>query len=85
MLLFAVSSPAERPVVGIYILVAWAAQLYVFVASLYARSAVDPVPNDRIAVSLLSLVLLIALFFVLNETDAGTIAGLVLMVIVPFW
>ena len=85
LLLFAVASPAERPVVGIYILVAWAVQLYVFVASLYPRSAAEPVPNDRVAVTLLALLLLLALIFALNESDAATIAGLALLVLVPFW
>ena len=85
VLLFAAASPGERPVVGIYILAAWAAQFYVFVASLYARSATMPVQNDRAAVALLTLTLLLALIFALNESDAATIAALVLMIIVSFW
>ena len=84
-LLFIVAAPGERPVVGIYIVVAWAAQFYVFVASLYTRSADELVPNDRVAATLSGLVLLLALVFTLDQTDAATIAGLVLMVILPFW
>ncbi len=85
LILFAVASSAERLVPGFYILVAWAAIFYVFVASLHERSPAEIVRSDRIAVALLTLVLTLALIFVLGETDAATVAGLVLMILVPFW
>ncbi|MCR9139164.1 MAG: DUF2339 domain-containing protein [Alphaproteobacteria bacterium] len=85
LVLFAISSAGERPVLGLYILVAWAAIFYVFVFSLYERSLLDLVRTDRVAVILLSLVVVLALGFALIETDAATVAALVLMILVPYW
>lgn len=85
LVLFAVSSPGERPVLGLYILVTWAAVFYVFVVSLYDRSVFDLVKSDRIAVILLALIVILTLVFVLIETDSATVAGLALMILIPFW
>lgn len=84
LVLFVISSAGERPILGLYVLVAWAAIFYVFVYSLYERSLAERVKTDRIAVILLSLVIALALAFVLIETDAATVAGLALMILIPF-
>lgn len=84
LILFAISSPGERPILGLYVLVAWAAIFYVFVFSLYDRSLSELVKTDRIAVILLSLVVALALGFALTETDSATVAALALMILVPF-
>ncbi|WP_419910600.1 DUF2339 domain-containing protein [Hoeflea sp.] len=83
-LLLVVATAGERPIVGIYVIAAWAAVFYVFVASLYERSPVAFPANDRIAVLMLSLVLLLALGFVTVDTDAATVVGLMLLIFVPF-
>lgn len=85
LVLFAISSPGERPLLGLYILVAWIAIFYVFVVSLYDRSTSELVKSDWIAVTLLALNTVLALGFVLIETDSATVAGLVLIIAVPFW
>jgi uncharacterized membrane protein len=85
IILFGVASTGERPIVGLYILFAWAAVFYVFVASLYSRSNLDFIKTDRIAVTLLALLLVLALGFVLTETDAATVVGLALIILIPFW
>ena len=83
-LLFFIASSGERPVVGIYVLATWAAVFYVFVGSLYDRSAMEHSERDWIATLLLSLVLLLGLLFTSMETDTGTVVGLCLMILVPF-
>ncbi|MCP4997489.1 MAG: DUF2339 domain-containing protein [Hyphomicrobiales bacterium] len=83
-MLFFVASSGERPIIGIYILAAWAAIFYVFVASLYGRSLVEFVQSDRIATALLSLILLLGLGFVSLQTDAATVVGLCLLILIPF-
>ena len=82
--LFVLAWAGERPIVGIYVLAAWAAIFYVFVYSLYERSVSERTANDRVAVLMLSIALLLALGFVLAETDAATVVGLLLLVFVPF-
>ena len=84
LVLFLVAAPGERPVLGLYILASWVAVFHVFVASLYERVPERLQPNDRMAVGLLSLLLLLGWAFVAVETDAATVIGLVLMVLVPF-
>lgn len=83
-MMFVLATQGERPIIGIYILATWAAIFYVFVASLYERSASQIVANDRVAVLLLSLALLLALGFVWAETDAATVVGLLLLIFIPF-
>ncbi|MEX3008237.1 DUF2339 domain-containing protein [Hoeflea sp. TYP-13] len=82
--LFLVASSGERPVLGIYILAAWAAIFYVFVASLYERSVSEFVAMDKVAAAVLSLVLLLGLGFIAAETDTATVVGLALLILVPF-
>lgn len=82
-LLFVLGSGSDRLTIGIYVLAAWAAVFYVFVASLYERSESEFLANDRIATFLLCLVLLLGLGFVSLKTDAGTVVGLCLMILVP--
>ncbi len=84
VVLLLIDSQAQQVVVGLYILVAWIAIFYVFVTSLYPRSAQEFFPNDRVAVVLLALISLLALIFVTVETGAGTVVGLVLIIFVPF-
>ncbi|MEM9105323.1 MAG: DUF2339 domain-containing protein, partial [Pseudomonadota bacterium] len=82
-LLFFIASDGDRLAIGVYVLAAWAAVFYVFVASLYERSETEFVPNDAIATLLLSLILLLGLGFISLKTDAGTVVGLCLMILVP--
>ncbi|MDA4846977.1 DUF2339 domain-containing protein [Hoeflea poritis] len=83
-LMFILATQGEKPIVGIYILATWAAVFYVFVSSLYQRSISECPVNDRIAVLMLSLVLVLALGFVVTDTDAATVVGLLLLVFIPF-
>lgn len=84
LVIFAISSPGERPILGLYVLVVWAAIFYVFVFSLYEQSLLELAKTDRIAVILLALVIALTLGFVLIETDSATVAALVLMILLPF-
>ena len=83
-MMFVLATQGERPIIGIYILATWAVIFYVFVASLYERSASQILANDRVAVLLLSLALLLALGFVWAGTDAATVVGLLLLIFIPF-
>ena len=84
LVLFSFASLADRPVLGLYILASWAIVFYVFVASLYARAQQDLVGTDKIAVALLSLVLLLQSGYVTTGTGMGVVIALLLGVFIPF-
>ncbi len=84
LVLLEIGGSGDRPVVGLYILFAWAAIFFVFVASLYPMTPAEPAASDRMAVTLLGLVLLLSLVFMLARTDTATVAALLLVVAVPF-